>query len=83
MLSTGIKCEKAPSQNIVCMNMAASMQKLRNPTGDDDGDTTILTVMHLQSLLVVAGGAAVSGLSPGYGQQQVSCDWSTQGHVAR
>ena len=40
-------------------------------------------VMLLQSLLVVAGGAAVTGLSPGYGQQQVSCDWSAQGHVAR
>ena len=83
MLSTGIKCEKAPFQNIVCMNMAVSMQKLRNPTGDDDGDTTILTVMPLQSLLVVAGGAAVSGLSPGYGAPEVSCDWSAQGHVAR
>ena len=39
--------------------------------------------MLLQSLLVVAGGAAVSGLSPGYGAPEVSCDWSTQGHVTR
>ena len=73
------------------MNMDGSINaKIEEPMqlvfGDDDDDADDgdwVTVMLLQSLLVVAGGAAVSGLSPGYGAPEVSCDWSAQGHVTR